>query len=355
MDERWRQLADVLVHYSTEVRPGQRVMIAMGETETEPLVQAVYEAAVRAGAHVQVQFLSEALRHALLRFGTPDQIGWVPEIEAHGMTWADVYLGLRGAAPLDQHADIPADRLALSQQAQGKVSALRWEQTRWCLTRVPNEHLARESETDLPTLLDMYFAACLLDWPAVAQDWQALARRLEAGSELRVVGRGTDLRFRVAGRKWCVGDGRINMPDGEIFTAPVTATVNGQIAFEFPGVLGGRLVHGIRLAWRDGQLTAADSRTNQDYLRAILAVDPGAQRIGEFGFGVNPHINRFCRDILLDEKFGGTVHIALGRAYAECGGDNASAIHWDLVKDLRHEGCVYLDGREVFTGGRFVC
>lgn len=354
MDERWHQLADVLVNYSTEVQPGQRVMIAMGETETEPLVRAVYEAAVRAGAHVQVQFLSESLRHALLRFGTPDQIAWMPEIEAHGMQWADVYLGLRGAFRLDLHGDVPAERLALSQQAQGKVSALRWQHTRWCLSRVPNEHLARQAETDLDTLLDMYFAACLLDWRAETQAWNSTAQRLESGSEVRIVGLGTDLRFSVAGRRWCVGDGRINMPDGEIFTAPVTATVNGQISFEFPGVLGGRLVRGIRLAWQDGRLTAADSQTHQDYLRAILDVDPGAQRIGEFGFGVNPHIQRFCQDILLDEKFGGTVHIAMGRAYAECGGDNASAIHWDLVKDLRHEGGVYLDGREVFTCGRFV-
>jgi aminopeptidase len=354
MDDRWHQLADVLVNHSTEVTRGQRVLIAMGETETEPLVRSVYEAAVKAGAHVQVQFLSEALRHSLLRFGTPDQIAWVPEIEAYGMHWADVYLGLRGAYRLEEHGDIPADRLALNQQAQGKVSSLRWEQTRWCLTRVPNEHLAQQAETDLNTLLDMYFSASLLDWQSAGSAWQAIARRLEAGSELRVVGRGTDLRFSIAGRKWCVGAGRINLPDGEIFTAPVTATVSGQMAFEFPGVLGGRLVHDIRLAWQDGQLTAAESRTHQDYLRAILALDPGAQRIGEFGFGVNPHLQRFCRDILFDEKFGGTVHIAVGRAYPECGGDNASAIHWDLVKDLRHEGCVYLDGRKVFTGGRFV-
>jgi aminopeptidase len=353
MDERWHQLAEILVNYSTEVRPGQRVLIAMGETATESLVRGVYEAATQVGAYVQVQFLSESLRHALLRCGTPDQISWVPELEAYGLHWADVYLGLRGAYQLDEHADIPADRLALNQQALGKISALRWEQTRWCLTRVPNQHLAQQAETDLDTLLDMYFSACLLDWPAETAAWEAIARRLEAGSELRVVGRGTDLRFRIAGRKWCVGNGKLNMPDGEIFTAPVTATVNGQIAFEFPGVLGGRLVHDLRLAWHDGQLTTAEASTHQDYLHAILALDPGAQRIGEFGFGVNPCINRFCKDILLDEKLGGTVHIALGRAYPECGGDNQSAIHWDLVKDLRREGAVYVDGRQVFAGGQF--
>jgi aminopeptidase len=354
MDSRWQQLAEVLVHYSTEVRPGQRVLIAMGEAETLPLVQGVYEAAIQAGAHAQVQFLSERLRHSLLRHGTPEQIGWVPEIEAYGMHWADVYLGLRGAYNLHEHDDIPADRLALSQQAMGKISALRWEQTRWCLTRVPNEHLAHQADADLDTILDMYFAACLIDWRTETEAWEAIARRLETGSELRVVGRDTDLRFSIAGRRWCVGSGKLNMPDGEIFTAPVTASVNGHVYFEFPGVLGGRLMHDIRLAWHDGELTVAESSTHQDYLRAIVASDAGAQRIGEFGFGVNPHIDRFCQDILLDEKIGGTVHIALGRAYPECGGDNPSAIHWDLVKDLRQDGCVYVDGRKVFEEGRFV-
>ncbi len=354
MDNRWQQLADLLVHYSTEVKPGERVMIAMGEIDSFPLTQAVYEAAIQAGAHVQVQFLSESLRHSLLRFGTPEQLAWTPEIEAHGMHWADVYFGLRGAYPLDQHADIPAERLTLSQEALGKISNLRWQQTRWCLTRVPNPYLAEQAGTDLETMLGMYFSACLIDWRTETQAWEEIARHLAQGSHLRLVGAGTDLGVSIAGRRWCVGNGKLNMPDGEIFTAPVTATVNGRIAFDFPGVLGGRLMHGISLSWRDGELTEARSRTHQDYLRAILAVDAGASRIGEFGVGTNPHVDRFCKDILLDEKIGGTVHIALGRAYPECGGENHSAIHWDLVKDMRQGGQVYLDGKKVFEDGRFV-
>ena len=158
----------------------------------------------------------------------------------------------------------------------------------------------------------------------------------------------------MAGRQWLVFDGRINMPDGEIFTAPVTESLNGHIYFEFPGVLGGRLMHDIYLEWQAGKLVKASASSNEDYLREILKTDAGSSLIGEFAFGLNPYINRFCKDILLDEKIGGTIHIALGRAYPECGGSNASAIHWDIVKDLRTEGGVYVDGKKVLERGQWL-
>ena len=354
MDPRWRQLADILVTYSTRVQPCERVMIAMGELATYPLAQAVYEAVVKAGGFPQVQFLSETLRHGLLRYGNDEQLAWVPEIEAYGMEWADVYLGLRGAYNLYEHADIPASRLATNQVSQGRVSALRWEKTRWCLVRVPNAALAQEARTNLDALEEMFFAACLLDWQREVEAWRRTAARLEAGMDVRVVGTNTDLRFSVAGRKWIVLDGRLNMPDGEIMTAPINSTLNGQIAFETPGVFGGRLVEGMRLAWRDGRLIEATAATNQEFLHSIVESDAGASLLGEFAFGVNPHITRFSTDILLDEKIGGTIHIALGRAYPECGGTNNSAIHWDIVKDLRDDGTVYLDGRPIHKQGEFL-
>lgn len=351
MDRRWQQVGDVLVNYSTAVQPGERVMIAMIEPETFPLAHAVYDAVVRAGGYPQVQMLSERLRHSLLRHGSDDQLAWVPEIEAYGMEWADVYIGLRGAHNLYELADVPTARLAANQVAMGKVSTLRWEQTRWCLSRVPNEAFAIQAQTDLETILDMYFDACLLDWPSAAAGWHAAAERLDQAGEVHILGEGTDLRFSVEGRSWVVLDGKINMPDGEIFTAPVNKTLNGHITFEQPGVLSGRLMHDLRLAWRDGELVEATASTNQDYLEKIVTSDPGASRLGEFAFGTNPHVNRFTKDILIDEKIGGTVHIALGRAYPECGGTNQSAIHWDIVKDLRHGGSVTLDGEAVLVDG----
>ncbi|MGQ9682253.1 MAG: aminopeptidase [Anaerolineae bacterium] len=353
MDKRWHELAHILVTYSAQVRPGERVMIAMGEATTLPLVRAVYEAAIKAGAHVQVQFLSEYLRHSLLRHGTAEQVAWVPEIEAYGMEWADIYFGLRGAHNLYELTDIPAQVLAAHQRALGQISALRWQKTRWCLVRVPNEALAQQAQTDVETLTDTFFAACLRDWSAEAARWQRIAAEMEKGSEVRLTGWKTDLRFSVRGRRWLVGDGHMNMPDGEILTAPVVESLDGYIAFEFPAVLSGRLVPGVRLEWRGGRLVRAEARENGEFLRQVLATDAGAGLIGEFAVGVNDGLDRFCYDILLDEKIGGTVHIALGRAYPETGGTNASAIHWDMVKDTRREGTIYLDGQAVFRDGRF--
>lgn len=351
MDKRWKQLAELLVRYSTAVQPNERVMISMAEVDTYPLASAVYEAAIKAGAYPQVQFLSETLRHALLQYGNSEQVGWVPEIEAYGMEWADAYFGLRGGFNLYEHSDIPAERLAANQAVAGKVSSLRWQHTRWCLVRVPNAAFAQQAETDLETISDMFFNACFLDWEAEARTWRVQAERLSEGRLVRVVGKETDLSFSVEGRKWLVFDGKINMPDGEIFTAPVNETLHGHIYFEFPGVFGGRLIHDIRLAWEQGKLVSASASTNQDYLHQVIQSDEGASLLGEFAFGMNPHIDRFCKDILLDEKICGTVHFALGRAYPQCGGTNQSAIHWDIVKDLRREGAVYLDGKAIMECG----
>ncbi len=353
MDPRWGQVADVLVHYSTAVKPRERVMIAMVEIETFPLAQAVYQACIKAGAFPQVQFLSEQLRHALLKYGDAAQHNWLPEIEAQGMEWADVYFGLRGASHPQQMSDIPPAVLAANQRAQGEISALRWRQTRWCLVRVPNQALAQQAETDLETLQEMFFAACLMDYEAAAIHWQKQARYLNGTQQVRIVAAdGTDLQFSVVGRQWRVFAGKINLPDGEIYTAPVNKSLNGSIHFDFPAVFGGKLLHDIRLEWKNGALINASAGTNQDFLRRILETDTGASRLGEFAFGVNPHINRFSKDILYDEKIYGTIHLALGRAYPECGGINQSSIHWDLVKDLRSQGVVYIDGEAVLENGK---
>jgi aminopeptidase len=350
-DRRWKQLGDLLVNYSAEVKPGERVMIAMGELESFPLVCAVYEAVIKAGAFPQVQFLSETLRHLVLKYGNAEQLNWLPEIEAHGMEWADVYFGLRGAHNLYEHWDIPADRLSINQAAMGRVSSLRWQKTRWCLVRIPNGDLAQQAEIDLETLIDMFFSACLIDWKAETAKWRQWAERLSGAARIHITGRETDLRFSVKGRKWMLGDGKMNMPDGEIATSPVSETLDGQIYFEFPGVLGGRLMQDIRLHWKQGKLVEARSSTHQDFLEAILATDAGASLIGEFAMGTNPGLTRYCKDILLDEKMRGTVHIALGRAYPQCGGTNESAIHWDIIKDLRSSGAVSVDDQPILENG----
>jgi aminopeptidase len=349
-DPRWGDVGRVLVQHSTQVRPGERVMIAMGGVDSYPLARGVVEAVVQAGGLPQVQFLSEELRHSILAHGNADQLAWVPEIEAYGMEWADVYIALRGGFDLDVHADIPYDRLAVNQAAQGRVSTLRWQNTRWSLVRVPNQAFADQAGVPLEKVTEMFFAGCLIDWEAAVGEWAAWVDRAASGRIVEIQGPGTDLRFSVEGRRWIVADGRTNMPDGELMTAPVTETIEGVITFENPAVLGGRKMHDLRLRWERGVLVEASASTHEDYLRSVLGTDEGATLIGEFGIGTNPFIDVVCDDILIDEKINGSVHIALGRAYPECGGVNESAIHWDIVKDLRGGGTVVLDGRPVVDG-----
>jgi aminopeptidase len=353
-DQRWSQLGEILVTYSTRTRAGDRLLITMMELETFPLTLAVYEHAVRAGAFPQVQFASAYFERVLLTHGTADLIARVPDLEHSGMEWADAYVGLRGARNPHELAGIPTERLAAHKRALGVVSALRNEQTRWVLVRVPNESFAQAAGMSLETATDFFFNAALLDWEEESRRYRRIRDLFQAAARVRIVGPGTDLAFSTAGRTYAVGDGHINVPDGEVYTAPVDDSAEGVIAFEYPGIYAGRSIEGIRLELRAGEVVAATAESGEEFLQQILALDEGARRIGEFGVGVNDSIDRFVGDILFDEKIGGTIHLALGRAYAECGGTNQSALHWDLVKDLRPEGAIELDGRRVFENGRFL-
>jgi len=353
-DRRWSQLGEILVNYSTRTQAGERLLITMREPETLPLTIAVYEHAVRAGAFPQVQFASAYLERALLMHGSDESIARIPDLERSGMEWADISIGLRGARNPHELAGIPTERLAAHKRAQGAISALRNAQTRWALVRVPNESFAQAAGMSLDTAMEFFFDATLRDWEKESRRYRQIRDVFQAASRVRIVGRDTDLTFSTAGRTYVVGDGHINIPDGEVYTAPVDDSAEGVITFEYPGVYAGRTIDGIRLELRAGEVVAATADAGEEFLQQILAIDEGARRIGEFGVGVNYGIARFVGDILFDEKIGGTIHLALGRAYAECGGKNQSSLHWDLVKDLRSEGVIELDGRPVLEDGHFL-
>ncbi len=353
-DPRWNRLADILVNYSTGIRPGEKVLITMMETETLPLARAVHAEAIKAGGLPHVEFQSAYLERDLMLYGNREQLDWVPALQAYGMEWADVYVGLRGARNPHEFTGIAADKIAAHKRAIGKVSAMRNELTRWVLVRVPNESLAQQAGTSLDEMMDFVFQATIRDWQKESKRYRELMQVFQAGERVRIVGKETDISFSTRGRIYEVADGHLNMPDGEIFTAPVDDSAEGVIYFEFPGVYVGQQVKGIRLTFDHGCVSKATAESNEELLQALLKMDEGAQRLGEFGVGTNFGIQRFCYDILYDEKIGGTIHLALGRAYAENGGVNQSALHWDLIKDLRQEGEIYLDGRKVFENGKFL-
>jgi aminopeptidase len=350
-DKRWKIMGDVLINQCVAVKPGEKVLIAQYEPETWPLALAAYESAIKAGGFPQIQLKSEYLRRAFMKHGSSEQYGWAPEMEIKGMEWTDCYLALRGGYNLNIYHDIPTNVLAKNQHAQGIVSTARWQNTRWVLSRVPNAAFAQQAGLDLETVTDIYFNASLLDYEKVHKKWVDWVAQLHGTSEAHVLGKNTDLHVSFKGRTW--GDPRIsiNVPGGETFTSPIVEKVNGHIYFENPGVLGGKLMHDLYLEWEDGNLIKAASSTNADYLQKIVNTDPGASKIGEFAFGLNDQLTKFTNDILWDENIYGTMHIALGRSYKETGGKNESAIHWDIVKDLRKEGELNIDGRTVVKDG----
>ena len=354
LDSRWEQLADILVNYSTTTRRGDRVLITMMETDTWPLARAVHAAAVKVGAHPHIEFQSSLLQRDLMLEVDPNLFDNEHELQRRGMEWADVYIGLRGASNPHELNGIAAERITAFRRALGKISALRTEKTRWVLVRVPNASFAQQAGFSTDEMMEFFFNATLLDWQEESKRYEVIRKKMQTTEKIRIVGNGTDLSLNTTGRTYHIDDGHINMPGGEVYTAPTDDSAEGSISFEFPAVFAGQFIEGICLHFSKGVVVEATADKNQKLLLDLIGMDAGAKRIGEFGVGTNYSISRYCYDLLFDEKIGGTVHIALGRAYPECGGINKSALHWDLIKDLREEGALYLDGEKTIEKGQFL-
>ena len=356
-DKRWKQTGEVFVNDCLELKPGEKLMIAQYEPETWPLALATYEACIKAGGFPQIQLKSAYLRRAFMKYGTEEQYTWIPGIEELGMEWADCYVALRGGFSFSIYHDIPTEVLVKSQATHGKVSTLRWQNTRWLLSRVPNATFAQHAGLDLETVTDMFFDSVLMDYKTAAIEWQVWANKVRSdGTNLvHITGKNTDLQFEVNAKTWVATDIEGNIPGGEVGVTPINnEKLNGQIYWENPGVFGGRLIPDMCIAWEKGKLVKATASKNEDYLQKVLATDAGASLLGEFAFGTNKGLTHFTNDILWDEKIYGTLHIAFGRAYPKFGGENKSAIHWDVVKEMRHEGEVTVDGIYVMRNGELL-
>jgi aminopeptidase len=364
-EPRLDRLANVLVRYSSSVQPGQLVRLT-GPLIAEPLIVALYREVLQAGAHPMVSMSPEACLELLYRHGSPEQLAFLNPLEVREAESVDVSIhvlasenprALTNADPARQaqrsNARRPLMDLFLHRAAEKSL--------RWVATSFPCQAAAQDAELSLAEYEEYVFAAGLLDQNDPAAAWQAVSVRqgqlvdfLHSIRELRfVTPRGTDLRVGVAGRTWINGDGHENFPDGEVFTGPLEDATEGTVCFDFPAVRGGREVDGVRLHFRAGRVVDASAVKGEDYLIGMLDQDAGARVLGEVALGCNYAITRYTRNTLFDEKIGGTFHVALGAAYPESGGRNQSALHWDMVCDLRRGGCVEADGRVINANGQF--
>jgi aminopeptidase len=364
-DSRLERLADVLVGYSTAVREGDLVLLEAPEL-ARPLVVELYRRVVAAGGHPATRISLEGLSETFYREASEQQLDWLNPIRVLEMEQTDVRIAVEASSNTRGLTSVDPERLARYSRAQQPVANRSLERAaagelRWSLTAFPTSAAAQDAEMSLREYEDFVYAACFLDdgdpierWRRFGTRVEALARFLGERSELRIVAQDTDLTIGVAGRTWIPCRGHENFPDGEVFTGPVETSVEGTIRFTYPAVFNRRAVDDVRLRFEGGEVVEATASRGQELLQQMLAMDEGARRLGEFAFGLNEAIPTFTRNILFDEKIGGTVHLALGTGYPESGSLNRSALHWDMICDLRSGSEVYADGELVYRDGSFL-
>jgi aminopeptidase len=302
----------------------------------------------------------------LLTHGSDAQLRYISPVEQASSSSIDVSLSIIGSENTRRMAGVDPARMVLRQQARSELTERFLQRSasgalRWCTTIFPTHALAQEAEMALADYAEFLFRAGKLHAPDPVAAWRALEQLharliafLSTRETLRIVAPGTDLTCGVAGRTWISCAGEKNFPDGEIFSAPEEDRTHGTIHFSYPGLFAGREVQDVWLRFERGVVVEARAGKGEDVLHAALAVDDGAKVLGEIAFGTNEDITRFSRNTLFDEKIGGTLHVALGASYPESGGRNESALHWNLVCDLRNGGQVYADGELVYQDGRFL-
>lgn len=360
--ERW---AHTLVHYCLYVRPGETVAI-QATPLAEPLVGAVYAEILRVGAYPIPLIGLENLEELLLQEGNDTQLLTPHPVLAALAEKIDAQLRIASKSNTKGFSGVDPARVAKRRQADYSINKVlrRREQAtqyRWATTLYPTAAYAQDAEMSLGDFEEFVFDACFLNdadpiarWQEVSVQQQRLVDWLAGHERVRIVGDGTDLTLSIAGRVFINSDGKRNFPSGEFFTGPVEDSANGVISFAIPSTYEGRTIEEIRLVFRDGKVVEASARHGQAFLAQMLELDAGSRYLGEFAFGNNPRVYRSIKQTLFDEKIGGTVHLALGSSYPETGGLNHSALHWDMVCDLRQSGEVWVDDTLFLRDGKIL-
>ncbi|MCA9248177.1 MAG: aminopeptidase [Planctomycetales bacterium] len=357
-DARIDRLADILIDHSCRLAPGEKVLIEAFDLPETNLVVRLVELASARGAQPFVSWKSNEVLRALYRSGTVDNLGLAGEFEQTRMEAMDAYIGIRGATNSSQFVDVPQTQMELYQKHWWHVvhSQVRVPHTKWVVLRYPTASMAQAADMSTPAFEDFYFDVCTADYAQMAKDQEPLVARMDATDQVRIVSPGTDLTFSIQGIPVRPCHGQRNIPDGEVFTAPVRDSVNGVIRYNTASRYQGTVFQDIEFTFRDGKIVEAKANETEK-LNTILDSDEGARYIGEWAIGCNNRVRHPMLDTLFDEKIGGSFHFTPGQAYEDADNGNRSCVHWDLVLIQRPDyggGKMWFDGELIRQDGRFV-
>ncbi len=367
MDSPIHKMAEVIINYSMAVQPGEKVLLRGTSPAAEPLIQALYQASLRAGGQTFTYIHprdEDSL--ALEATGNPELLAAVNPMLKLMYETCDVIVRVEASENPAALSGYPPELQRARLQASSGIMSIQMEREgngslRRCTTQFPTQGYAQAAGMSLPQYADFLYRACKLHLPDPAAAWreveqfqQRLVDYLSGKKHVHVRGQNIDLQLSIEGRPFLNACGKINFPDGEIFTGPVEDSVNGWVQFTYPAYYHDNEVVGARLTFENGLVTQATAAKNEVFLLHTLDTDPGARRLGEFAIGTNQDIQRFTGSILFDEKIGGTVHMALGQGYPQTGSVNRSAIHWDMICDMREGGEIWVDGELFYQNGQFL-
>lgn len=356
MDPRTKTLAHKLIHYSTRLQKGERILIEIAGRDAYPLAEALIEEAYAAGGYPYLHLAEPTLSRALLMGVTEEQLAFNADLLLQQMKGMDAYVAVRAGDNISENSDVPKERIALQNKAYADVLNERVNNSKWVVLRYPNGAMAQLAGMSTRAFEDFYYDVCNLDYAKMSRAMDALVARLEATDQVHIVGPGTDLRFSINGIPAVKCAGECNIPDGEVYTAPVRDSVNGTITYNTPSLYQGTVFENVSFTFENGKIVQATANET-DKLNTILDADDGARYIGELGIGVNPYITKPMKDILFDEKISGSIHFTPGSCYEDAPNGNDSTIHWDLVLIQTPEyggGEIYFDDTLIRKDGLFV-
>jgi aminopeptidase len=354
IDLRTQKLARLLVRYSVFVKPNENVILA-GSTESEELLLALYKEVLLAGGHPIFRISPQGVNYFFYKHAKKHQIEKYPDITEGIINKSHKYIGIASEYNTKELTNCDPKKITARSKITNKISNLICN-NKPAMYRVttsfPTNSLAQDAEMSLTEYENFFYGACLQDWKKIGKRMDKILKFFKKNSNVHLIGEGVDLMMKVHGERAIADKAEENMPGGEIFMAPVRESLNGWIKFDFPAIRDGKEVSDIFLRFENGKVVESKASKNEDFLREMLATDENASYVGELGIGCNPKINKFTKDLLFDEKIGGTIHLALGSAYKENGGGNDSAIHWDIVKNMQ-KGKIIVDGKVIQERGEW--